>query len=653
MLNVACVKVGTKYSADYVNILFDMTRRNLSAGFVGRFACFTDDATGLDPAILVKPVPKELASRGWWAKLYLFSEDAFPKGERVLYFDLDTAITGPLDEIAKYNGPFAILRDAYRYHGLQSAVMAWKAGDLGFIWDRFVEANYPEIDGGDQAFIEECMDGSKVDLFQEHFCGKFRSYKVECRNGIPRGTSVVFFHGNPRPHEITEGWVPEVWKVGGGSGLEFIVQANVSDDVLRKNAISALSRNCRWLEERPAHNGVACIIGGGPSLADTLFYIRGMQLNGAAVVATNNTYAYLKEHDIQADAHVLLDARQQNIEFVPDDPVPKFYASQCDASILDKAGDTLYCWHAFQHAYVEHIAHHPSANVQIGGGSTVGLRAIALSYVMGFRDFRLFGFDSSYRDSHHAYPQKLNDNERIVQAKVDGKTYKCAPWMVTQAEEFKDLITVLVLKECKITVYGEGMIQSIAKEMSDTKNQQTPHAELRASSLMEWLKKYEKPVGAEVGVFAGDLSKRLLKRDDLKLYLVDSWSAEHDGAYKDSGDFHANLTQLEQNHFLEVTKRAVAFAEDRAIIVRKPSVDAAKTFEDHSLDFVFIDADHSYEGCKADIEAWLPKIKKGGFISGHDYANDDPKFNFGVKRAVDEMFTHPILGENFTWKVDV
>ena len=65
------------------------------------------------------------------------------------------------------------------------------------------------------------------------------------------------------------------------------------------------------------------------------------------------------------------------------------------------------------------------------------------------------------------------------------------------------------------------------------------------------------------------------------------------------------------------------------------SWDAAVNFADESIDFVFIDADHSYESVKKDIEAWLPKIRKNGIISGHDYGNGNPS---EVKQAVDEKF---------------
>ena len=140
MLNVACVCVGEGYSPEYVEILYSMVRRNLPQGFRGRFTVFTDNPAAFQEmaGVQTHQVPEGLT--GWWAKLYLFSRDAFPVGERVLYFDLDTVITGPLDEIATYDGPFAILRDVYRPNGLQSSVMAWKAGDSSrrpatHLWD--------------------------------------------------------------------------------------------------------------------------------------------------------------------------------------------------------------------------------------------------------------------------------------------------------------------------------------------------------------------------------------------------------------------------------------------------------------------------------------------------------------------------------------
>lgn len=61
------------------------------------------------------------------------------------------------------------------------------------------------------------------------------------------------------------------------------------------------------------------------------------------------------------------------------------------------------------------------------------------------------------------------------------------------------------------------------------------------------------------------------------------------------------------------------------------SAETAGKFNDRSLDFVFIDAEHTYEAVAADIRAWLPKVKPGGFIAGHDYRIP------GVAQAVQEL----------------
>jgi len=62
------------------------------------------------------------------------------------------------------------------------------------------------------------------------------------------------------------------------------------------------------------------------------------------------------------------------------------------------------------------------------------------------------------------------------------------------------------------------------------------------------------------------------------------------------------------------------------------SLEVVDKYEEKSLDFVFIDGSHKYEDVVADIKAWLPKIKKGGFLAGHDYVNTWPE----VVRAVND-----------------
>lgn len=644
-LNVCCLCTGTAYGPEYVEILYSAVRRNLAEGYRGRFIVFTDnpplfaEMAGIETRL----VPPDL--KGWWGKLYLFSKDAFQPGERVLYFDLDTVITGPLDEIASYDGPFAILRDVYRPDGLQSSVMAWEAAHpfSAALWKQWEDAGRPALPGGDQEWIESVHPGWgwSPDILQDLFPRKFRSYKVDCQDFVPRGTSVVFFHGFPKPHQAG-GWVKDFWTLKGP--MSFAV--NVKEDRMRANIAHALTKP-NWIEMRDGTAMPAIIVGGGPSLANDLWRIRGYQLSGAVVYATNNTYRYLKENGITPDAHVMHDAREGNLPFVPNDPTICYYASQCHPSVLDAAGDRLVCWHPRSETCLDVIKDDKKGMVMVSGGSTIGLNAMSLAYILGHRSFMLFGFDSSYSEgAHHAYSQSLNDGESVIEVESHGKMFSCAPWMVQQSEQFVALANQLIGLGCHIQVHGTGLIPTIAANPQEV----ITAADLRAQSLLGWLKDIEAPVGAEIGVFAGELSQRLLKREDLRLYLVDSWTAQHAPEYAASGDFHAGLSQAKQDYYCRLAKEMVSFAGKRAQILRQDSREAAQSIPDGSLDFVFIDADHSYEGCRADILAWLPKVKPGGVVSGHDYENTDyPKF--GVKRAVDELFQEVELGENFTWCV--
>lgn len=75
-------------------------------------------------------------------------------------------------------------------------------------------------------------------------------------------------------------------------------------------------------------------------------------------------------------------------------------------------------------------------------------------------------------------------------------------------------------------------------------------------------------------------------------------------------------------------------------LIKGYSLDIVNNYEDNSLAFVFIDGSHDYDDVKADITAWLPKVKQGGTLAGHDYGKVDDNA-CGVAQAVNEL-----LGEN-------
>lgn len=142
--------------------------------------------------------------------------------------------------------------------------------------------------------------------------------------------------------------------------------------------------------------------------------------------------------------------------------------------------------------------------------------------------------------------------------------------------------------------------------------------------LVEILKILPGPLsGAEIGVYAGDTSRMLLEGLNLRrLLMVDR--------YKSAGS--RAVWRRNNQRVDELVRRHQA-----ALKVVGNSVEVAEHVPDRSLDFVFIDADHSYLSVLADIKAWRHKVRSGGIIAGHDYSVRFP----GVIRAVDETFPHP------------
>lgn len=132
--------------------------------------------------------------------------------------------------------------------------------------------------------------------------------------------------------------------------------------------------------------------------------------------------------------------------------------------------------------------------------------------------------------------------------------------------------------------------------------------------------------GAEVGVFDGYYSEILCREiPGLKLYSIDAWQA-----YSGYGD-HMNQKRLTAAY----EKAKERLAPYNCELFQKFSVDAVNYFEDGSLDFVYIDANHGYQHVKEDIERWTPKVRKGGIVAGDDYYMMRSG-NLGVIKAIHE-----------------
>lgn len=145
-------------------------------------------------------------------------------------------------------------------------------------------------------------------------------------------------------------------------------------------------------------------------------------------------------------------------------------------------------------------------------------------------------------------------------------------------------------------------------------------------------------VVVEVGVFLGKsvvfMCEKLKEYNKTtKVIAVDTWrgSVEHQELVNNIGGedvfFEKFIDNIKQSGF-----------SDNVVVKRESSVESSKSFPNESIDFIFIDASHQYQDVLDDINAWLPKVKKGGIISGHDYHSG---LFPGVIKAVNQVFGKP------------
>jgi hypothetical protein len=229
---VVCLKHGSKYSAEYVNVLKKMTQRNLTVPH--EFVCFTEDPKGIDPDIKILPLPT-IQIKGWWFKTMLFNPNLQIQGT-MLFIDLDVVIFKNIDRLFQHSpGTFMVCRDFNRcfqpnWQKMNSSVVRWNTGQHPQLYNNFIK---------DPITISKRFHGDQDWLFDQvkkHF--EFwpdewiQSYKWEMRGNpklvrqktgqknftapgepkIKSETAVAVFHGDPNPKECVDPWCQTHWK---------------------------------------------------------------------------------------------------------------------------------------------------------------------------------------------------------------------------------------------------------------------------------------------------------------------------------------------------------------------------------------------------------------------------------------------------------
>ena len=211
-MDVICVlKSGGGYDAEWVRKLRDGVARNLTLPH--RFRCMSDVDVPCERIAL------QHDWNGWWSKIELFRPGVI-EGP-TLYLDLDTVITGPLDEIAKITYDFCALRNFHQPDYIGSGVMWFRSAEAvpHRVYEKFCKqpdaymAHHERVKVGshlgDQAFLHDAMNGD-IPFMQDQFPG-IRSFKYHARSFMPQDTSIICFHGQPRLHEVNVPWIAENW----------------------------------------------------------------------------------------------------------------------------------------------------------------------------------------------------------------------------------------------------------------------------------------------------------------------------------------------------------------------------------------------------------------------------------------------------------
>lgn len=243
----------------------------------------------------------------------------------------------------------------------------------------------------------------------------------------------------------------------------------------------ALSKGYPTVRKIDEHGEEIVLVGAGPSLVDTVEEVRRLKNEGKLVVAIKSAHDFLIDRGIIPDVALAVDPQEKiaNLYRKPHEDVSYFIATQCHPEVFDALhNNKLVTWNLFTKSVFSYWKGHFDRKKQdsslffVNGGSTSGLRAIGLSWVIGYRKCHLFGFDSCLKppegevteESLKQSDLKINGvkiEKDVMVVDADGKRFYCDGAMALQANEF--LHQLEKMKEIRVKAYGEGLIPWIVE----------------------------------------------------------------------------------------------------------------------------------------------------------------------------------------------
>lgn len=251
--------------------------------------------------------------------------------------------------------------------------------------------------------------------------------------------------------------------------VQGVTAVGVMDTDLRWEQVKeATARIHKRIRPYAAHNHTAIIACYGPSLQKTIEELKAEAQGGdKVVVSVSGAHDFLVENGITPDYHVECDPRAHKADNIDKAVAGCQYliASVCHQAMFDKlAGGDIALWHVStpEHALrlIDELGQH--RDHVIGGGGSVGLRAIPLLYSMGFRKFSIYGMDCSFSDDGEMQWAGKHAGKRqdLCQVDVAGRIFTTSPILMTYATNFFE--TIQKVPDCHYRLVGNGLLQAMA-----------------------------------------------------------------------------------------------------------------------------------------------------------------------------------------------
>ena len=235
-IDCACVIHGDGYDWTYVDRLYSMLNRHLTHG--ARLHVYTEPKRSVPSHMIRHDLIEWPGVRGrkrsWWYKMQLFNSSHY-QGQ-LLYFDLDTVIVDNIDWITALNTSlFWAIKDFRSFwrpnlQNINSSVMYWNTEQWTDIWTEFEKQGIEKIrsqhhHGGDQDYLNTVIPAQKRRFFDERRIVSWRwtaldggmnfNNRTYLRPGqgtiLAPDNSVLIFHGDPKPHEVTDAVIKQHW----------------------------------------------------------------------------------------------------------------------------------------------------------------------------------------------------------------------------------------------------------------------------------------------------------------------------------------------------------------------------------------------------------------------------------------------------------